>query len=66
MHKNEPQVYGTQLKTNFKRDSITGETIDSTFMWPVADTCNIDSIRKSVGLEPLEEYLNQFGVSRWD
>lgn len=66
MHKGEPQVYGTQLSTKFRRDSITGETIDITFLSPIADTTNIDSLRKSVGLGSLEEYLNSFGVSRWD
>jgi hypothetical protein len=66
MHKGEPQIYGTQIKTIFKRDSISDEMIESSFVWPITDTTSIDSIRKSVGLEPLEEYLNQFGVSRWD
>jgi len=66
MHKGEPQIYGTQSKTIFFRDPITGKRKDSSYVWPIADTTNIDSIRKSVGLGPLEEYLNRFGLSRWD
>ena len=66
MHKDEPQIYGTQIKTIFKRDSVSDEMIESSFVWPIADTTSIDSIRKSVGLGPLEEYLIQFGLSRWD
>ena len=66
MHEGKPQVYGTQTKVIFMRDSLTGETKDSAFVWPIVDTTNIDSIRKSVGLGPLEEYLNKFGLSRWD
>ena len=64
MHKGEPQIFGTQVRTEFETDSITGEQNEVTFVWPIADTANIDSLRMSVGLENLEEYLSNFGVSR--
>lgn len=65
MHKGEPQIFGTQVRMEFETDSLTGEQIEVTFVWPIADTVNIDSLRMSVGLGNLEEYLGNFGVSRW-
>jgi hypothetical protein len=66
MHKGEPQIFGTQVRTEYETDSITGEKIERTFVWPIADTNNIDSLRLWNGLLNLEDYLNNFGVSRWD
>ncbi|WOK07792.1 DUF6624 domain-containing protein [Imperialibacter roseus] len=66
MHRGEPQIYGTQVRTEYKTDPTTGMRFDSTYVWPLADTTNIDSIRTLSGMGPLEEYLNQFGVSRWE
>lgn len=66
MHRGEPQIYGTQLRLEYETDSLTGERIQRTFVWPVADTTNIDSLRMRNGLGPLEEYLNSFGISRWE
>ena len=66
MHKGEPQIYGTQVRLEFETDSLTGERIERTFVWPIADTTNIDSLRMWNGIGNLEEYLNNFGVSRWE
>ena len=66
MHRGEPQIYGTQLRSEFKIDSMSGAQTERTFVWPIADTTDIDSIRMWNGLGLLEEYLNRFGVSRWE
>ncbi len=66
MHRGEPQIFGTQIRSEYEIDSLTGERTERTFVWPIADTTNIDSIRIWNGLGPLEEYLNSFGISRWE
>ena len=66
MHRGEPQIFGTQVQTEFLTDSLTGEQTEHTYVWPIADTTNIDSVRRWNGLGPLEAYLNNFGVSRWE
>jgi hypothetical protein len=65
MHRGEPQIFGTQIRSEYETDSLTGERIERTFVWPIADTTNIDSLRMWNGLRPLEDYLNSFGISRW-
>lgn len=65
MHRGEDQIFGTQIRTEFKTDSLTGERIDKTFLWPIADTTRIDSLRMHHGMMPLEDYLRRFGLSRW-
>ncbi|MBR08078.1 MAG: hypothetical protein CMP48_10355 [Rickettsiales bacterium] len=66
MYRGDPQLFGTQIRTEYELDSITGERIESTYLWPISDTTNIDSVRMWNGLGPLEEYLNGFGISRWE
>jgi len=66
MHRGEPQIFGTQVRTEYDIDSLTGEKTERTFVWPIADTTNIDSLRLWNGLLSLEDYLNNFGISRWD
>jgi hypothetical protein len=66
MHRGEPQIFGTQVRTEYDIDSLTGEKIERTFVWPIADTNNLDSLRLWNGLLNLEDYLNNFGISRWD
>ena len=66
MHKDKPQIYGTQIRKEYETDSLTGEKIERTFVWPIADTTNIDSLRMWNGLGNLEEYLNNFSISRWE
>ncbi|MEL6659006.1 MAG: hypothetical protein AAFY48_10120 [Bacteroidota bacterium] len=46
MNGNYKQIYGSQL--------MNGE------LWPIADTTNLDSIRVSMGMQPMEEYLEYF------
>ncbi|MGB3467645.1 MAG: DUF6624 domain-containing protein [Cyclobacteriaceae bacterium] len=66
MQRGEPQIYGTQLQFSTKTDSLTGEVTRKSIVWPIADTVNIDSMRLWNGLGPLEDYLNRFGISRWE
>lgn len=66
MHRGEHQIFGTQIRSEYETDSLTGERTERTFVWPIADTTNIDSVRMWNGLGPLEDYLNGFGISRWE
>ncbi|MFT6947904.1 MAG: hypothetical protein ACJARP_002336 [Vicingaceae bacterium] len=66
MYRGEPQIFGTQVTTESDIDSITGEKIERPIVWPIADTNNIDSLRLWNGMLNLEDYLNTFGISRWD
>jgi len=66
MHRGEPQIFGTQIRSEYETDSLTGERTERTFVWQIADTTNIDSVRMWNGLGPLEDYLNGFGISRWE
>ncbi len=61
LSRGEPQVYGTQIIIDRKTDS-TGLSYDSTYLWPLKDTTNINKKRLLVGLGPLEEYLKQWGI----
>lgn len=65
-NRGEPQIFGTQIRTEYQTDSLTGESIEKVYVWPIADTTKIDSVRMWNGLGPLEDYLNIFGVSRWE
>lgn len=65
MHRNEPQIYGTQIRIEHLIDKKTGLERDSAYVWPIADTTKIDSLRFWNGHGPLEDYLNNFGLSRW-
>ena len=62
MEEGKPQIYGTQIK-------ITGTIIfgeEQTlpmYLWPVEDPAALDSLRASVGLSPIEEYLEASGAS---
>jgi hypothetical protein len=49
-----------------RRKEITNSITERTFIWPIADTTKIDSIRMSNGLGSLEEYVNNFGLTRWE
>lgn len=66
MHRGKPQIYGTQIRSEYRTDANTGARMDTTYVWPIADTTKIDSLRMWNGLGPLEEYLNKFGISRWE
>lgn len=62
MEEGKPQIYGTQIK-------ITGTIIfgeEQTlpmYLWPVEDPAALDSLRSSIGLPPIEEYLESSGAS---
>ena len=61
MEEGKPQIYGTQIK-------ITGTIIfgeEQTlpmYLWPVEDPAALDSLRSSIGLPPIEEYLESSGL----
>lgn len=48
VHQGKPQIYGTQVR-------VEG---DSLIVYPIADSVNIDSRRSSIGLPPLQQYLD--------
>ena len=51
----KPQIYGTQIKMSA---TIIGNERSFVYnLWPVENAGRIDSIRNSVGLNPVEEYL---------
>lgn len=66
MHRGEPQIFGSQIRVEQKMDSLSGKSIEKKYLWPIADTTNIDSLRMWNGLGPLEEYLKLYGISRWE
>ena len=55
MREGKKQIYGSQLK----RDEATGKYE----LWPIEDEENLDKRRASVGLEPIAEYLKNFGIT---
>lgn len=66
MHRGELQLFGTQVRIEYNTDSLTGQKTETAYVWPIADTTNIDSLRLWNGLPNLEDYLNKYGISRWD
>ena len=49
------QIYGTQIKM---AATVIGEDITmQLYLWPVTDATALDSLRNTVGLSPIEEYL---------
>lgn len=54
LRQNKKQIYGTQLEV----DPKTGKNR----LLPLLDPKNVDKRREAVGLGPLEEYLEQFGM----
>lgn len=57
-----PQEYGTQVWIEYKDDPVTGQRLDSLYLWPVRDFTNVDSRRLSVGLDSLAQHLRRFGI----
>jgi len=66
LQNDQPQIYGSQIGTREVFDSFSGQIIREKFLHPIADTNKIDSLRLWNGLSPLEDYLNSYGISRWD
>lgn len=54
MREGKKQIYGTQLHFN--------EATKKLELWPIEDEEGVDARRRSVGLEPLAEYMKRFGV----
>ncbi|WP_340065357.1 DUF6624 domain-containing protein [Ascidiimonas aurantiaca] len=52
------QIYGTQVTYNFD--------IAQAFPKNLADSVNVNERRRSIGLEPLEEYLNQMTLMNFE
>jgi len=55
MREGKKQIYGSQLRRN--------ETTGKLELWPVEDEENLDKRRASVGLEPIVQYLERFGLT---
>ena len=61
MEEGKPQVYGTQIKMAATFD---GEDMAMQLhLWPVENPDALDSLRRSVGLSPIEEYLRSSNES---
>ena len=54
----KPQIYGTQVDYNFE--------IAQAFPKNLADPANVNKRRQSIGMEPLEEYLNQMTLMNFE
>ena len=55
MRSNKPQKYGTQTKM----DIAYNGTEKVIYMWPVEDPENVDELRISVGLPPINTYIQK-------
>ena len=61
MEEGKPQVYGTQIKMAATFD---GEDMAmQLYLWPVENPDALDSLRRSVGLSPIGEYLRSSSES---
>jgi len=52
------QIYGTQVVPNLDEP-------EKGYVRPMIDPINVDTRRKEVGLEPLDDYIQQWGM-KWD
>lgn len=63
MNRGEKQIYGTQIRSERLTNPETGETYDSSYVWPIENPAEVNERRLSVGLDtPIEEYAAGFGV----
>jgi len=62
MHRGLPQIYGSQIRVKRIIDSSTGKEKEIHEVYKLKDSSKVDSIRKSVGMMPLEEYLDMNGA----
>ena len=62
LQKGLPQIYGTQIRIERIIDSTTGKKKEIHEVYKIKDTSKVDSLRRSMGMIPLEEYLNMNGV----
>ena len=54
MGRGKKQIYGTQLHTKHGTQALQ--------VWPIEDEANVDARRKTMGLEPLADYLRRFNI----
>ena len=57
MREGKKQIYGTQTQTGQK----DGKRI--CYVWPIEQPAKVDSLRRSVALPPMQEYLNLFATA---
>lgn len=54
LYRNEPQLYGTQLRPDVQTGRLE--------FYPLVDAATVDTRRAEMGLEPLGAYLARFGL----
>lgn len=62
LHRGLPQIYGSQIRVNRIFDSVTGKEKEIIEVYKIQDTSIVDSLRRSMRMIPLEEYLNRNGT----
>ena len=55
MEEGKPQIYGTQIK--MAATIVDDDIAMQLYLWPVENPAALDSLRSTVGLSPIEEYL---------
>ena len=55
MEEGKPQIYGTQIK--MAATIVDDEIALQLYLWPVENPAALDSLRSTVGLSPIKEYL---------
>lgn len=61
MGEGKPQIYGTQIKMN--ATIVDDEIAMQFFLWPVENPIVLDSLRNTMGLSPIKEYLQNSSES---
>ena len=61
MGEGKPQIYGTQIKMN--ATIVDDEIAMQFFLWPVENPIVLDSLRNTMGLSPIKEYLQNSSKS---
>lgn len=61
MGEGKPQIYGTQIKMN--ATIVDDEIAMQFFLWPVENPIALDSLRNTMGLSPIKEYLQNSSES---
>lgn len=56
MRNGNEQIYGTQIRGEKKNGEWTH------FVWPIKDPDSVNVLRKSIGLESIEEYARKFDI----
>ena len=61
MGEGKPQIYGTQIKMN--ATIVDDEITMQFFLWPIENPIVLDSLRNTMGLSPIKEYLQNSSES---